>query len=126
MCERRRVAGRQRQVQPAHSLGRPVRDPVVTQRGGDIEAASEVPSTDALMEHCSQVVNFQIGPREPLDEVVSSLVSRTQTRQAIVLDATILKDILLVSLAQFQAGVLTHRLVEPVADGAPDVLGGDQ
>src|SRR4029077_1958817 len=72
--ERRRLAGREQLVEPAHALRGPMRNPVVLHRGGDIEAATKVAARDGLLKDRSDVVDFELAPGEPLEKPVAGLV----------------------------------------------------
>ena len=50
-----------------------MRDPVVTEAGGDIQAARGVPVYHATLEYRPDVVNLQLDPRQPLGELVPAL-----------------------------------------------------
>jgi hypothetical protein len=72
------------------------------------------------------VVDLQIGPREPLDKPVPSLVRTSQRAHPVVLEATLSEQVLLLRISQLEAGVFAHRLVQSVAGAAPVVLLDDQ
>jgi hypothetical protein len=44
-----------------------MRDPVITHRSGDIQTAGEVSARHTLMENGSDIVDFEVRPREPID-----------------------------------------------------------
>src|SRR5437879_1501269 len=99
-----------------------MRDPVVLHRGGDIEPAGRVAARQASLKNRSDVVDFQLGPREPLEKPVSSLVRRSQTGRPVVLEAPLLEKFSLVCIPQLEARVFAQGLVQSIAGNSPDVL----
>ena len=88
-----------------------MRDPVVLHRRGDIEPAGRVAARHALVKDRSDIVDFELGPPEPLEKPVPSLVRRSQTGRPVVLEATLREKFLLLCIPQLEAGVFAQGLV---------------
>src|SRR2546429_6285774 len=70
------------------ALRGPMRNPVVLHRGGDIEPAGKVAARHALVKDRSDIVDFELGPPEPLEKPVPSLVRRSQDRKSTRLNSS--------------------------------------
>jgi hypothetical protein len=81
----------------------------------------------ASPEHRSDVVDLQLHPFEPPGKLVPGRpLSSSLTPGHVVVGAAALDGVLLARLPELQAGVLAHRLVQPIAGAALGVLAHDQ
>ena len=115
-------SSREQLVEPAHALGGAAGDPVVADRGGELEPASPVGRRQALLQDRSDVVDLQLDPLEPLQRPVPRVGLRFETPRPVVLDVPLVEEVLLGGVPQLQAGVLAHGFVQPIARDPADVL----
>ena len=99
-----------------------MRDPVVLHRRGDIEPAGRVAARQASLKNRADVIDFQLGPREPLEKPVASLVRQSQAGRPVMLEAPLLEKFLLACIPQLEARVFAQGLVQSIAGNSPEVL----
>src|SRR5215210_2849644 len=68
------LTSRKELVEPADALRGPTSDPEVAERGRDIQPTSEVTAGDAALKYRPDVVDLQVGPRQPFEKAVPSLI----------------------------------------------------
>ena len=94
----------------------------MTDRGGEVEPASEVAGREASLEDQSDVVDFQLDPLEPLDRLITSLLRSSETPGSVVLEAPLFENVHLIRVSKLEAGIFAHRFVQPIARKQLDVL----
>ena len=79
---------------------------------------------DALVQHRSHVVDFQLGPRQPLGKVVPSpRLPIDRHVRPVVLDAALPKKVPSSSASSsLSVGVFAHGFVQPITDRATHFL----
>ena len=109
-------------IQPVHTFGSRPSDPVPTNRGGEVDSAERVTPSQASPKHRPNVVDLEVHPVEPLGKPVTTLSDGLLAPRPVIRGGSIFNHFLLASLAQFEARKFAHRLVQPIASHATNVL----
>jgi hypothetical protein len=81
----------------------------------------------ASPKHRSDVVDLQLHPFEPPRKLIPDwLLCSSLTPGDVEVGASQFDNVLLAGLPELEAGVLAHRLVQPIAGAALGVLSHDQ